>query len=98
MQRKSIQTTFFAASLAAFAPFSSAVVVDHGDYTTVTELGWDVYDVTAFTGMTHAEAAGAVAKLATGWRLATSNDVLSICQLLDEQSYLDSARHMLGSY
>lgn len=98
MQRKSIKTAFFAASLAAFAQFSSAAFVDYGDYTTVTELGWDVYDITAFNNMTHAEALDAIANLGSGWRMASSNEVNSIYELLDEDAYVGSVRHLLGYY
>ena len=96
MVRKSIQTALCAASLVFFTHSSSAAFVDQGNYTTVTELGWDVYDVTAFINMTHAEALDAITNLGTGWRMASSSEVSSIYDLLDEQTYLGSVRHMLG--
>ena len=95
----------WAAALASLALSASPALaqpplpgfVDHGSYTTVTSLGLDVYDVDAFYSTTYDEMLAQLGALGPGWRLATVAEVSPIYALLDEPSYLASARFLFGA-
>ena len=76
---------------------ANAAFIDHGNYTSITELNVDVYDVYAFRNMTQQEVIDQVAQMGDGWFFASSFDLIPIFSLLNEEQYLDTVKDMLGS-
>jgi hypothetical protein len=90
-----VSVTLSASTASAQAPLPG--FVDNGSYTTITALGIDVYDVDAFRNRTFAQVLAEVQALGPDWRLATIAEVSPIFGLLDESSYLASARPLFGA-